>query len=73
MVKTSPSNAGGAGSTPGRGAGILHASQPEKHITEKRQFNNDFKMAQIQRINTKAMSGLTGARYVTRNKSSFLI
>ena len=47
VVKTSPSNAGGAGPTPGRGAGISHASQPEKQIIKKRQFNNDFKMAQI--------------------------
>ena len=30
VVKTSPSNAGGAGSTPGRGAKIPHASGPKK-------------------------------------------
>ena len=29
MVKTSPSNAGGAGSIPGRGAKIPHASWPK--------------------------------------------
>ena len=36
MVKTSPSNAGGAGTIPGRGAKIPHASRPEnqKHKTE---------------------------------------
>ena len=30
MVKTSPSNAGGVGSSPGQGAKIPHALQPEK-------------------------------------------
>ena len=30
VVKTSPSNAGGAGSIPGQGAKIPHASQPKK-------------------------------------------
>ena len=35
MVKTLPSNAGGAGFIPGRGAGIPHASWP-KHQNIKR-------------------------------------
>ena len=48
MVKTSPSNAGGAGSTPGQGAKIPHASQPktQKNIKQKQycnKFNKDFK------------------------------
>ena len=30
VVKTSPSNAGGVGSIPGRGAKIPHASRPKK-------------------------------------------
>ena len=36
MVKTLPYNAGGAGSNPGQGARIPHASQPKKpkHKTE---------------------------------------
>ena len=36
VVETSPSNAGGAGSIPGRGAKIPHASRPKKpkHETE---------------------------------------
>ena len=36
VVKTSPSSAGGAGSIPGRGARIPHASGPRKpkHKTE---------------------------------------
>ena len=36
VVKTSPSNAGGAGSIPGRGAKIPHTSWPKetKHKTE---------------------------------------
>ena len=36
MGKTSPSNAEGAGSAPGREAKIAHASQPKiKHKTEE--------------------------------------
>ena len=36
VVETSPSNAGGAGSIPGRGAKISHALRPKKpkHKTE---------------------------------------
>ena len=36
VVKTSPSNAGGAGSIPGQGAKMPHAPQPKKpkHKTE---------------------------------------
>ena len=33
VVKTSPSNAGGAGSIPGRGVKIPHASQTQKNKT----------------------------------------
>ena len=47
MVKTSPSNAGGAGSIPGRRAKIPHASGPEnqniKHKQYCNKFNKDFK------------------------------
>ena len=47
MVKTSPSNAGGAGSIPGRGAKIPHASRPKKQNIKQKQycnkFNKDFK------------------------------
>ena len=46
VVKTSPSNAGGAGSIPGQGAKIPHASWPknQKHKTEAilYKFNKDF-------------------------------
>ena len=35
VVKTSPSNAGGAGSIPGRGAKIPHASQKNQTIKQK--------------------------------------
>ena len=54
MVKTSPSNAGGSGSIPGRGAKILHASGPknqnikQKHYCNK--FNKDFKNGPHQKI-----------------------
>ena len=47
MVKTSPSNAGGAGSIPGQGAKIPHASWPKNQNIEQKQccntFNKDFK------------------------------
>ena len=44
---TSPSNAGGAGSIPGRGAKFPHASWPKKQNVKQKQycnkFNKDFK------------------------------
>ena len=47
VVGTSPSNAGGAGSIPGRGAGIPHASRPKDQSIKQKQycnkFNKDFK------------------------------
>ena len=48
VVKTSLSNAGGAGSIPGQGAKIPHASGPKKpkNIKQKQycnKFNKDFK------------------------------
>ena len=47
MVKPSPSNAGGTGSIPGRGAKILHASRPKNQNIKQKQhcnkFNKDFK------------------------------
>ena len=47
MVKTSTSNAGGAGSIPGRGAKIPHASGPNNQNIKQKQycnkFNEDFK------------------------------
>ena len=47
-IKTSPSNAGGAGLTPGWGAEIPHASQPKNQNTKKQKqycnkFNKNFK------------------------------
>ena len=42
MVKTSPSNAGGAGSIPGRGAKIPHASGPKNQNVEQKQYGNKF-------------------------------
>ena len=48
MVKTSPSNAGGAGSIPDQGAKIPHALWPEnqnikvKRKTQKQCYNEDF-------------------------------
>ena len=43
MVKTLPSNAGGAGSIPGRGAKIPHASQPKNQNIKQKQYCNAFK------------------------------
>ena len=47
MVKTSPSNAGGAGSIPSRGAKIPHGSGPKNQNIKQKEycnkFNKDFK------------------------------
>ena len=47
VVKTSPSNAGGAGSIPGRGAKVPPASRPKNQNIKQKQycnkFNKDFK------------------------------
>ena len=47
VVKTSPSNAGGVGSIPGRGAKIPHTSGPKNQNRKQKQyctkFNKDFK------------------------------
>ena len=47
MVMISPSNAGGAGSIPGQGAKIPHASRPRNQNIKQKQycnkFNKDFK------------------------------
>ena len=40
VVKTSPSNARGAGSIPGRGAGISHASWLEDQSIKQKQYYN---------------------------------
>ena len=42
VVGTSPSNAGGAGSNPGRGAGIPHTSRPKNQIIKQEQYCNKF-------------------------------
>ena len=47
MVKASPSSAWGAGSVPGQGAKIPHASRPKKQNIKQEQYcnklNKDFK------------------------------
>ena len=55
VVKTSPSNAGGAGSIPGRGAKIPHALWPknQKNIKQKQycnKFNKGFKNGLHQKV-----------------------
>ena len=42
VVKTSPSNAGGEGSIPGRGAKIPHDSQPKNQNIKQKQYWNKF-------------------------------
>ena len=42
VVKTSLSNAGGAGSIPGRGAKIPHASPPRNQNRKQKQYCNKF-------------------------------
>ena len=43
VVKSSPSNAGGAGSIPGQGAKIPHASWPKsQNIKKQKQYCNKF-------------------------------
>ena len=47
VVKTAPFNAGGAGSIPGHGSNIPHASWPKNQNIKQKQncnkFNKDFK------------------------------
>ena len=60
MVKTSPSNAEGAGSISGPGTKIPRASGPNKPKTKQKQycnkFNNDFKNGPHQKIFKKKNS-----------------
>ena len=42
VVKTSPSNAGGAGLIPGQGAKIPHASRPKNQNIKQKQYSNKF-------------------------------
>ena len=42
VVKTSPSNAGRAGSIPGQGAKIPHASRPKNQNIKQKQYCNKF-------------------------------
>ena len=42
MVKTSPSNAGGPASIPGRGARIPQASRPKKESIKPKEYCNKF-------------------------------
>ena len=45
VVKTSPSNAGGAGSIPGRGAKIPHVLQPKSQNIKQKQCCNKYNKA----------------------------
>ena len=72
MVRTSPSGAGGVGSTPARGPKVLHASWPKNQNVKQKQWCNklskDFKngplpkktfLKKIKRINCPPFSFLT--------------
>ena len=52
VVKTSPSNAGGAGSIPGRGAKIPHASRP-KNQNRSNTVTNSIKTLKMVHIKKK--------------------
>ena len=60
VVKTSPSNAGGAGSIPSQGAKIPHASGPKNQNIKQKQycnkFNKDFKNGPYQKKKKKTIS-----------------
>ena len=64
VVKTSPSNAGGAGSIPGWGAKIPYASGPKNQNIKQKQycnkFNKDFKKKK-QTLNKVGMGEHTSA------------
>ena len=55
VVKTLPSNAGGAGSIPGQGAKLPHALWPKHQNIKQKQycnkFNKDFKNGLLQKKN----------------------
>ena len=72
MVKTLPSNAGGAGSIPGRGAKIPHASQPRNQNIKQKQycnkFNKDFKNGPHQKNLKKNQNLKEKINKIKRNK-----
>ena len=57
VVETSPSSAGGAGSIPGQGAKIPHASWPKNQNIKQKQYcnkcNKDFKNGPHQKTKNK--------------------
>ena len=67
MVKTSPSNAGGECSTPGRGAKIPHASGPKNQNIKQKQycnkFNKGFKNGPHQKKSLKKFFYNTGLQF----------
>ena len=64
VVKTSPSNAGAAGSIPGRGAKIPHALGPKNQNIKQKQygnkFNKDFSNGSHQKKKKESASGSLG-------------
>ena len=55
MVKTSPSNAAGAGLIPGLGAKIPRASRPENQNIKQKQYCNKFSKNFIKMVHIKKL------------------
>ena len=72
VVKTMPSNAGGAGSIPGWGAKIPHALQPKKQNIKQKQdcnkFNKDFIHGPHQKKSFKKKGKMKTMRSRLQNK-----
>ena len=66
MVKSSPSNAGGEGSIPSRGAEIPHALWPENQNIKQKQYCNKFNKDFKKKKNT-LVNGLFATLVVARN------
>ena len=67
VLKTSPSNAGGAGLIPGWGAKIPHASRTKNQNIKQKQycnkFNKDFKNGPHQKKPQKTKNGINNLKY----------
>ena len=53
MVKTSPSNAGGAGLIPGQGAKIPHGLQPKNQNVKQKQYCNKNSIETLKMVHIK--------------------
>ena len=53
MIETLPSNAGGTGLIPGRGAKILHASRPKNQNIKQKQYCNSESIKTLKTVHIK--------------------